>query len=150
MPDTEPTWPDIDRRSGRDRRVKRHFVFNDRRTGFDRRKNHWFFGTLRDNRIALVSLLALLNVLSFLDGALTAFELVFGIAREGNPLFGNLIQTNGFVAAGFKVAVMLVVSVLIFRWRAHRRVLMLVPFALLLYTALIAYHLGSLSGLGWL
>jgi hypothetical protein len=118
----------------------------DHRTGFDRRKKSWFFGTLRDRRGLLIGLLVLLNVLSLLDGALTAFELSLGIATEGNPLFGNVIQTNGFLAAGLKVLMMIVVSALIWRWRAHRSILAIVPFALALYGAVIAYHLGSLAG----
>jgi hypothetical protein len=150
VPRPDATWPEVERRRGFDRRVKRHFVFMDHRTGFDRRKNHWFFGSLRDSRWLLISLLVLLNVLSLLDGMLTAFELRLGIAREGNPVLGNLIQTNGFLAVAVKVAVMIAVSALIWRWRSQRRILAVVPFALALYAALLAYHLGSLSGLRWL
>jgi hypothetical protein len=143
-------WPLVERRSGLDRRVKRHFVFMDHRTGFDRRKRSWFFGTLRDSQWALIGLLVLLNVFSLIDGVLTALELMLGIAAEGNPVLGNIIQTNGFLAAGLKVAVMIVVSAVIWRWRDHRRILAIVPFALALYVAVLAYHFGSLVGLGWL
>ena len=139
-----------ERRSGLDRRVKRRFVFMDHRTGFDRRKRSWFFGTLRDSRWVLIGLLVALNVFSLIDGALTAIELTLGIASEGNPVLGNIIQTNVFLAAGLKVAVMVVVSAAIWRWRAQRRILAIVPFALALYAAVLAYHLGSLVGLGWL
>jgi hypothetical protein len=139
-------WPLVERRRGFDRRVKRHLVFMDHRTGFDRRKRSWFFGTLRDSRWALISLLVLLNVFSLLDGVLTALELRLGIAKEGNPLFAHVIQTNGFLAAGLKVAVMLVVSAVIWRWREHRSILAIVPFALALYAAVLAYHFGSLAG----
>lgn len=121
-----------------------------RRTGFDRRKRDWFFCTLRKGGFGLISLLVLLNVLSLLDGMLTALELMFGIAAEGNPFYAGLIETNGFAAAGFKIVVMMVVSVVIWHWRDHKRILMLVPFALVLYAAVIAYHLGSLRGFGWL
>ena len=122
----------------------------DRRTGFDRRKRDWFFCTLRRGGFGLISLLVLLNLLSLFDGMLTAVELLLGIAAEGNPIYSSIIQTNGFFAAGFKIVVMLVVSVVIWHWRDHKRILMLVPFALALYAAVIAYHLGSLRGLGWL
>jgi hypothetical protein len=118
----------------------------ERRTGFDRRKRSWFFGTLRDHRWVLIGLLVLLNVFSLIDGALTAFELALGIATEGNPVFGNIIQTNGFLAAGLKVGVMIVVSMVIWRWRDHRSILAIVPFALVLYAAVLAYHFGSLAG----
>jgi hypothetical protein len=122
----------------------------DHRTGFNRRKRSWFFGSLRDSRWLLISLLVMLNVFSLLDGVLTAFELRLGIAREGNPVLGSIIQTNGFLAVAVKVAVMITVSVVIWHWRRHRRILAIVPFALALYAALLAYHLGSLVGLRWL
>ena len=143
-------WPHVERRSGLDRRVKRHYVFLDHRTGFDRRKRSWFFGTLRDNSLVLIGLLVVLNVFSLIDGVLTALELTMGVAREGNPMLGNLIETNGFLAAGMKVVVMIVVSTVIWRWRGHRSILAIVPLALALYAAVLAYHFGSLAGLGWL
>jgi hypothetical protein len=149
VPRRDGTWPEVERRRGFDRRVKRHFVFMDHRTGFDRRKTHWFFVPLRDSRWLLISLLVVLNILSLLDGVLTAFELRIGIATEGNPVLGNIIQTNGFLAVALKVAVMIAVSTVIWHWRSHRRILAIVPFALALYVALLAYHLGSLAGLGW-
>ena len=131
-------WPLVERRSGFDRRVKRHFKFMERRTGFDRRKRSWFFGTLRDQGWVLIGLLVLLNVFSLIDGALTALELMLGIATEGNPVFDNLIQTNGFLAAGLKVGLMIVVSTVIWHWREHRSILAIVPFALALYAAVLA------------
>jgi len=143
-------WPLVERRSGLDRRVKRHYVFMDHRTGFDRRKRRWFFGTLRDNPLVLIGLLVVLNVFSLIDGMLTALELTLGVAREGNPVLGNIIQTNGFLAAGLKVLVMIVVSAVIWRWRSHRRILAIVPLALALYAAVLAYHFGSLAGLNLL
>jgi hypothetical protein len=150
VPKRDGTWPQVERRRGLDRRVKRHFVFMDHRTGFDRRQRSWFFGSLRDSRWLLIALLMVLNLLSLFDGVLTAFELRLGIATEGNPVLGSIIQTNGLLAVAVKVAVMITVSVVIWHWRSHRRILAVVPFALALYAALIAYHLGSLSGLRWL
>ena len=143
-------WPLVERRSGLDRRVKRHYVFMDHRTGFDRRKRSWFFGTLRDNPSVLIGLLVVLNVFSLIDGVLTAIELTMGVAKEGNPMLGNLIETNGFLAAGMKVVVMIAVSAVIWHWRGHRRILAIVPLALALYAAVLAYHLGSLAGLNLL
>lgn len=135
-----------DRRVDRDRRVARQYRFHNRRTGFDRRKRSPILSTLRDSRWALIALLVLLNVLSFLDGILTALELWSGIAREGNPVFGSLIATHPLLAGGFKVAIMLAVSVLIWHWRAHRVILVVALAALALYSALLAYHLGSITG----
>jgi hypothetical protein len=44
------------------------------------------------------------------------------------------------------VTVMIVVSAVIWRWREHRSILAIVPFALALYAAILAYHFGSLAG----
>ena len=139
--------PHLERRSGKDRRVARHYRFHNRRTGFDRRKHPLVLEVLRDSRWALVSLLVLLNVLSLLDGLFTAGELSTGLAREGNPLFRGLIWANPLFAAGFKVVVMIVVSVVLWHWRRYRVMLVLTLAALALYAAVLAYHLGSLAGI---
>jgi hypothetical protein len=139
-----------ERRAGKDRRAARRFRFVDRRTGFDRRKLDPVYTTLRDSRWVLISLLVLLNVLSLCDGALTAIELRHGIASEGNPVLAMILGTHPLMAAGFKIAVMIVVSYGIWRGRRYRAILVLAPLALAIYAALLGYHLGSLSGLGWL
>ena len=136
-----------ERRSGKDRRVARHYRFQNRRTGFDRRKHNPVFDVLRGSTWALISLLALLNVLSLLDGMFTAAELSSGIAREGNPVVRSLIGANPLLAVGFKVAIMIAVSVLLWRWRSYRVVLVLTLATLVLYAMVLAYHLGSLAGL---
>lgn len=139
-----------DRRSGHDRRQRRRFRFRDRRGGFDRRKRYPVLGTLRDSGWALIALLVLLNLMSIVDGVLTASELFLGIAKEGNPVIGSILLANPVVAAGFKIAVMVLVSVGIWRWRRYRVITSLAVLALVLYSGLLAYHLGSLRGLGWL
>lgn len=137
-----------EQRATRDRRTDVHFKFLDRRGGFDRRKRYPILGTLRDSSWALIALLVLLNVLSIADGALTAAELLLGIAQEGNPVFGPLISASPLLAAGFKVIVMLLVSIGIWRGRRYRAILAVAPLALALYAMLLAYHVGSLSGYG--
>lgn len=137
----------IERRSGKDRRVARHYRFHNRRTGFDRRKHPVVLEVLRDSRWALVALLVLLNLMSLLDGLLTAAELSTGIAREGNPLFLGLIGASPLLAAGFKVVVPVLVSVVLWRWRRYRVMLVLTLATLALYAMVLAYHFGSLSGL---
>lgn len=98
----------------------------------------------------LIGLLVVLNVLSLMDGTLTAFELATGIAREGNPAFGSLISASPLVAGAVKVALMAAVSVVIWRNRRIRSIVVLAPLALMGYVALLAYHLGSLRGYGWI
>lgn len=137
-----------ERRSGADRRVKRHYRFHDLRGGFDRRKRYLILGTMRDHPWTLLTLLLLLNVLSILDGMLTAAELATGVAREGNPVLKDVIVNSPLGAVFFKAAVIVLVSMGIWRSRRYRPVLLLAPIALAIYTALIAYHLGSLSGFG--
>ncbi len=137
----------LDRRSGTDRRQERHFRFHNRRGGFDRRRAYPFLRTLRDVPWTLLTILALINAFSAFDGMLTAVELANGLAREGNPVFGSLIQFSPRLAGVFKIAVMIAVSVGIWRGRRYRAVLMLAPLTAGLYAALLAYHLGSLSGM---
>ena len=137
----------IERRSGVDRRHERHFRFRNRRGGFDRRKAYPFLRTLRDSTWALVTLLVLINLMSAVDGVLTTIELAWGLAREANPVFGHLIGQSPLFAGVFKVSVMLAVSVGIWRGRRNRSILVLAPLTAGLYAALLAYHLGSLSGL---
>ena len=98
----------------------------------------------------LIGFLVLLNLLSILDGLLTAFELTFRIAREGNGVLGNVIAVNPFLAALLKLTLMICVSVAIWRNRRYRVMISLTLLTLAGYAALLAYHLGSLRGLGWI
>jgi len=139
-----------ERRSGKDRRVAWRFHFNDRRTGFHRRKLHPFLHTLRESGWVLISLLVLLNALSLIDAVFTMFELRNGIATEANPVLGTILGASPLLAVGFKTAIMVLVSVMIWRGRRYRAILVLAPMALALYAVVLGYHLGSLSGLGWL
>lgn len=140
----------VDRRSGADRRQKGPICFYNRRGGFDRRRAYPFLRILRDAPWTLLTILVLINVLSAADGLLTAVELAAGIAREGNPVFGHLIRASPHLAAFFKIGVMLAVSIAIWRGRRYRAILLLAPLTAGLYAALLAYHLGSLSGFGFL
>lgn len=137
----------FERRSGTDRRQERHFRFYNRRGGFDRRRAYPFLRTLRDVPWTLLTVLVLVNLLSALDGMLTAIELTYGLASEANPVFGSLIQLSPQLAGLFKVGVMIAVSVGIWRWRRYRAIVLLAPLTAGLYAALLAYHLGSLSGM---
>lgn len=140
--------PQVERRSGKDRRVRRRYRFHDLRSGYDRRCRYPVLGTLSNRPWALVTLLVLLNLMSMLDGVLTTGELLFGIAREGNPVLVNALMTSPLYAAFFKIAVMVLVSVGIWRGRRYQVVVALVPLGLAAYAVVLAYHFGSLSDLG--
>lgn len=140
----------FERRSGVDRRQERHFRFHNKRGGFDRRRSYPFLRTLRDAPWTLLAVLVLINLFSAIDGVLTTAELATGVAREGNPVFGHLIGLSPQFAGVFKILVMIAVSIGIWRGRRYRAILMLAPLTAGLYAALLAYHLGSLAGLGFL
>jgi hypothetical protein len=122
----------------------------ERRTGFYRRKNYPVLGTIRDNPWILAAVLVLLNVLSLIDGLFTASELALGVAVEGNPVLGAALRQHPLLAVVIKVGAMLLVSVVIWRGRKTRAILAVSVAALALYAALVAYHVGSLRGLGLL
>lgn len=120
----------------------------ERRTGFDRRRRHLILGYLRDDSRALLALLALFITLSVADGLLTAFELSAGLAREGNPVLASIADIDLGLAGVFKLVLTALVAMGIWQGRRYRNVLAVSVLALVLYTALIAYHLGSLWGAG--
>ena len=115
----------------------------ERRTGFDRRGDATV-EVLRDNPNVLLFALALLNLLSILDWRLTALELSLG-ASEANPIMAAFFAVDPAAAGLFKVALMLTVSLIIWRGRRYRRVLELAVLAMMVYTALIVYHLAGLA-----
>jgi len=92
----------------------------------------------------LVGLLILLNLLSLADWGFTLAAFRLG-AVEGNPVLAALIDQSPALAAGFKVAIILAVSLSIWTWRRYRLVLATALGAVLVYTALMAYHIGGLS-----
>lgn len=141
---------DNQRRSETDRRRVRRYRFVDRRTGFDRRKRHLLLGTLRDSQWTLLVVLALVNLMSLADGALTYLEISHGIAEEGNPLLAALFDTHPFAAIAFKVFTVFMVTAIIWYARHQRAMVMVSLFAGVVFSAVLAYHLGSLAGLGLL
>jgi hypothetical protein len=143
-------WDGVERRSGEKRRKRRVYRFIDRRSGFDRRKRHPVFGTLRDHPWLLIVVIVLLNALSILDGAFTTFELMLGIAAEGNPVLDWAVRTHPLLAVAVKVGAMALVSVGIWYGRHRRSILALALMALALFGGVVAYHWGTLFGLGLL
>lgn len=150
VPSDATPWDGVERRSGVKRRRKRVYRFIDRRTGFDRRKRHLVFGTMRDRPWLLFLVLVVLNLLSFIDGAFTAVELSLGIAAEGNPVLDAAAREHPLLAVAIKIGAMLLVTLGIWHGRSRRVMLALSLFALALFGGIVAFHLGTLSGLGYL
>lgn len=142
-------WDGTERRVAR-RRRKRVYRFIDRRHGFDRRRAHPVLGTMRDRPWLLVVVLVLLNLLSLLDGWFTAAELGLGIAVEGNPVLDAAAQRHPLLAVAVKVGSMALVTAGIWHGRSRRSILILSLLALALFGGVVAFHWGSLLGLGYL
>jgi len=136
----------VGERGARDRRAERRFRFRDRRTGFDRRVDYAILGTLRSSSWVLLGVLAATNLLSLLDGYLTYIEVTTGIASEGNPVLASLFEAHPLAAVAFKVLTIAIVSAIIWFTRRFKAVLAVSLFALAVFTAVVAYHIGSLAG----
>lgn len=119
----------------------------ERRTGFDRRRPSPVLGLLRDSRWVLLAVLVALNLLSLADWLLTMTSLNAG-AVEGNPVLAGLMGHSLWIAGGFKFAVVLGVSLLVWHWRHFRAVLATLMLAVALYLAVIAYHFTGLLATG--
>lgn len=141
---------DTERRASADRRSPRGYRFFDRRTGFDRRKSHLVLGTLRDSGWLLMSVLVGINLMSLADGALTYAEITHGIAHEGNPVLAALFDAHPMAAVVFKVFAIFMVTAIIWVARRQRSMVALSLFASAVFSAVLAYHFGSLAGLGLL
>jgi len=144
-----PGWDGTERRAAH-RRTRRRYRFVDRREGFDRRKRYPVLGTMRDHPWILALVIVLLNVLSLADGYFTAAELGLGIASEGNPVLRAAAEYNPWLAVGIKIGAMALVSVIFWHLRRRRLVLGLSLVALAGFAALVAFHVGRLTGLGLL
>jgi len=144
---SQPQPPSADRRSGIDRRGGFGYRFLDRRTAFDRRRRSLILGTLRDSPWVLASVLIATNVMSLIDGLLTAAEVSNGLATEANPVLAPLFASNPYAAVALKSGVVAVVTYIIWRSRRYRIVLSVSVVALAVFTAVVAYHLGALYGL---
>lgn len=142
-------WDGVERRVAR-RRHHRRYRFLERRHGFDRRKRYPVLGTMRDHGWIVVFTIVLINVLSFIDGYFTAAEIGLGIAREGNPVLAAAHREGPMLAIAVKLGAMAVVSAVIWHNRRRRSILALSLVALALFGWLVAYHAGTLRGLGWL
>lgn len=146
---TERTGTDHLPRRG-ERRQQPRFRLVERRTGFDRRRRYPLTELLRDRPGLLALVLVAINALSALDFALTRIQLDAGVAREGNPVLAALFEQGPTRAWAFKTSVMLLVSIGIWSARKHRSVLLLAIGTLVLYAALVVYHLVGMKMTGLL
>jgi hypothetical protein len=146
---SDEPWDGVERRVAK-RRKRRVYRFIDRRHGFDRRRTHPVFRTMRDHPWLLVIVLVLLNVLSILDGWFTAAEIGLGIAAEGNPVLDAAAQRHPLLAVAVKIGSMALVTIGIWHGRRRRSILILALLALALFGGVVAFHWGSLHGFGYL
>jgi hypothetical protein len=136
-----------------DRRTSRKFVVRERRSGFDRRQPRRATAVgaavdaslvyLRDNASMVVAVLLTANLLSVLDLVFTLRALQNG-AQEANPLMKALLDWDPAVAGSVKVGIIVALSLLIWKMRRYRIILQVAVFALVVYAAIIAYHVYAL------
>lgn len=133
----------MERRSHERRSRGASFHWPERRSGFDRRAP-CRVAALRDRSAALVALLALLNLLNVLDWQFTVIGLERG-AIEANPFMDAFFGIDSFSAGLFKVAVMLTISLIIWRARRYRRILEFAVLTTVAYAGVILYHVVGLT-----
>lgn len=109
-----------------------------------------FSTTIESHPWILGVLLGGILTFSVIDGLLTTAEVGLGIAREANPVLQAFFALNPWVALLFKVVLTALVVVGMWRGRRSRLIDWLAVATFVGYGALIAYHFGSLSGLGWI
>lgn len=106
---------------------------------------------MRDHAWIVVFTILLINALSFIDGYFTVLELELEIAREGNPILAAAVQDHGLmVAMAIKFGAMVMASAVIWFGRRRRSILALALVAVAVFGGLVAYHAGTLRGLGLL
>jgi hypothetical protein len=105
---------------------------NERRTGFDRRRVDYggVWGaaagavrSLRDRPAILLVLLVEANLLNLCDYFLTRWGLALGAVSEANPIMRGLFVTDARLAGVVKVLLVLGVSLLVWRYRRFRPML---------------------------
>ena len=128
---------------GPDRRVQRHYVFHDRRSGYDRRAQtpaSWCDNLLHHlgtNPRLLEIFLVLLVALNLADLVFTQVALGAG-AIETNPIMAALFDNSWVAAAGLKVLVSLMTVFIVLSFRRYRKMMALTVFATGLYAGVFA------------
>lgn len=136
-----------ERRRSRERRLRRRYRFHDRRSGFDRRVRGASPGplqrtliALRDRSKRLQHLLISVNLLNVADFWLTLVALDSG-GREANPVLRPLFMLGPIWAGVFKVVFVLAATLLVWQLSRYRKALIVAVFMLVLFGALMLYHL---------
>jgi hypothetical protein len=142
---------------GDDRRRSHRLRLSERRSGFDRRQSLCRSRTqaaldallllLREHPRTLVGILALANLLSLLDLALTQTLLRAGAATEANPVMAYLLTGGAAQAVVVKTGIVLVASLAIWALRRRRAALTAAVFFVTLYGAVVLYELAGLTRL---
>lgn len=137
----------------RDRRHRRlNFVLRERRSGFDRRRpTTWsariqerVLAGLRDEDRNVFTLLVIANVLNVLDFVFTLRALAHG-AEEANPVMRALFSLDPATAGAVKVALVLGVSLLVWRFRSYRLTLLAGVMLPVVFGLVLLYHLYGLT-----
>jgi len=147
----------MERRAGDRRRRRSGFVLREKRTGFDRRGssgdgavtavlNNTLVG-LRDRPSLVRVLLVVVNALNVADFALTLRVLDSG-GGEANPLMRSLFALGPAWAGLFKIGTVLLVSLLLWRCRCFRDALTAVLAVLVIFGAVILYHICGVVAFG--
>jgi hypothetical protein len=131
-----------------DRRVRRHYVFRDRRTGFDRRaqpSGSWWDALLlrmhHSPRLVEI-ILVLLVALNLADLVFTQVALGAG-AVEANPIMAVLFDSSFASAAALKILVSMFIVFVVLAFRDYRKMMALTVFATALYSGVFTYHLAT-------
>jgi hypothetical protein len=107
-----------------------------------------FTDTVRAHPWILALVLGVVAVLSAADGLLTTLELEARIAIEANPIMHALFSVHPAMALLFKLTMTVLVVAAMWHGRSSRLVTRIALATMFGYGALIAYHLGSLRGMG--
>ncbi len=138
-------------RRGADRRQHRRlFVLQERRTGFDRRIPsspgllERALRALRDRPALLAGLLIVANLLNLLDFVMTLHALQSGVG-EANPVMDGLFSVSPWAAGLFKLTLVGLSSLAIWRFRRYRRLLAASMLLVMAYGAVIVFQLYGLA-----
>ena len=138
---------------GPERRRRRSFLAEERRSGFDRRRNvcrspvaaafESRLVALREQPVLLAELLVMVNLLSILDLLITLSVLRMG-AVELNPLMAWLIDLGTIQAAAAKISVVLLATLGLWMLRRYRAALTTAVLLFAVYGSLVTFELLGL------
>jgi hypothetical protein len=148
------TVADSDNRRSNDRRQRRiSIVLRERRSGFDRRGREYggrvsiayerLLLRLRARPRVVLAILLLVNALNLADFLLTMNVLARG-GGEANPIMRSLFAMDPLYAGIFKMVAVFIVSILAWHCRRYRSGLQVSLILLVLFSAVICYHIVGL------